>query len=163
MIYKRISATIILVKRKILLSFFVYLFFFTPFAYAANVRIQGKISDKSANPVGMGSIALIDQNGQTVAAAITDGTGRYDVSVPAGKYTITVSGPTGSTIEPVTLKEQVLNSDSQRDFTLATPQPKETATKKASIPYAPIVVVVLIIIVSIGIFIFLKRRKPTLV
>ena len=109
----------------------------------------------------MGSIVLVDGAGKTITAATTDGSGRYDITAPNGIYTITISGPQGSNITPTTLKDQVLSNDSQRDFALSTPQPAKAI--KSTIPYAAIAVVVLVIVTSVGIFLFLKRRKPTLV
>lgn len=148
-------------KRKILVSFFVYLLVFTPYVYAANIRIQGKVVDGANNPIGMGSIVLVDGAGKTITAATTDGSGRYDITAPNGIYTITISGPQGSNITPTTLKDQVLSNDSQRDFALSTPQPAKAI--KSTIPYAAIAVVVLVIVTSVGIFLFLKRRKPSVV
>lgn len=123
-------------KRKILVSFFVYLLVFTPYVYAANIRIQGKVVDGANNPIGMGSIVLVDGAGKTITAATTDGSGRYDITAPNGIYTITISGPQGSNITPTTLKDQVLSNDSQRDFALSTPQPAKAI--KSTIPYAAI-------------------------
>ncbi len=126
-------------------------------AFAADVLIKGKIIDAKEQPVGLSSIKFINQQGQSVADTSTDSNGAYSVIISQGTYTIEASGPADSKFKTTTLKDQALNSDTDKNIILST----GSLPAIGSLPWIPILIVAAIIVVII-IFFAVRRRGSSL-
>jgi hypothetical protein len=143
-----------IVKGLIVVLFF---FVFSAQAFAADVLITGKLTDSKSNPIGMGSVAFMDQQNKTVAASSTDSNGAYSVMIPQGTYSIEAAGPEGSNLPKATLKDQVFNSGTIKDIVLSA-EVKGATTR--AIPWLPIIIIAVIIAAVIG-FILIRRQNSS--
>ncbi|MGE5041915.1 MAG: carboxypeptidase-like regulatory domain-containing protein [Candidatus Levyibacteriota bacterium] len=145
--------------------FFLVLFLLsaTSPAFAADVKIAGKILDQKNNPVAPGIVLFVNAAGKTVAAANTDPLGYYEATVPAGTYTISAQGPKALGLEASEFKNKTLSSSSLLNFTLKAPE--TTATKKSNggIPVMYLLAGgIILVMVIIGVAFFVAKNKKTL-
>lgn len=131
-------------------------------AFAADSSLSGIISDEKNNPIKGGVLVFMDLSGKTVKAVVADLNGVYSTTIPQNTYTITVSGPTGSTLPSVKLEKQVISGSTTRNFTLSSPG--KTASKRPSISknlaiFLMIIGAIIAVGVPVIIIMFLKNRK----
>lgn len=129
---------------------------------AVEVKVTGKIFDQKNNPVTPGVIVFETSDGKTVAAATSDPSGYYELSVPQGTYTITAQGPKGLGLESLKFSNKTISSPTVLNFTLKTPE--SVLAKKAG-PGGNLKAIIAggiicgIILITVALFV-LKKKKP---
>lgn len=135
----------------------------TPVAFAADYRVSGRILDQKNNPVTQGAVVFSDASGRAVAAATSDISGMYDMTVPEGTYTITIQAPEGSGLNDTTLAGQAVNEVSVRDFILDGSKPV-VARKPSLIQRLTLFIVgtaAVFVIAGGGYIAWRSRKKPS--
>ena len=141
---------------------FLFLFFWLLInkpVFAEDFRVSGKILDQKNNPVTQGSIVFIDGTGKTIAAATTDTTGFYQISVVGGTYTITANGARGAGLQESALINKTISVPTVLNFTLHAPNiaVSQKPNLKKSFAYSTVFVIVLLLLIFVG-YIFYRRR-----
>jgi len=135
----------------------------THIAFAAGLTVSGKIFDQNKNPIPQGVVVFLDSSGKTVAAAKSDISGFYTISVPKGTYTLSVNGPKESKLEQATIKNRTITTSTTFDFTLQAPV--VPAANKSSL-IGKIVLgflgIALVIFVGIAAIILIRKKKQSL-
>lgn len=141
-----------------------FLILFPGHVFAADSQLSGTVMDDKSNPVAKGVLTFTNSSGKLIKAVIADLNGVYSTTIPADTYTISISGPTGSTLPIVTLDKQVLSGSTTRNFTIPAPlkkSAKPTIPKNLSILLV-IIFTILAIGVPVTIVLFFRRKKKTL-
>lgn len=150
-------------KKELVIAVALFLLF-AQNVFAKDISVSGRVIDNNNNPIVRSSL-VFSANGKTVKAALTDTGGNYTTIVPEGTYSITVNGPEGTKIQSTKLKDQLLTSDTVRNFTLAVSLPTKSEKKVLNSPlifYVLGILAVLSLIGGITFFVITKKKKQVL-
>lgn len=143
----------------------------TAFAVIANFHVTGLIQSSDGKVMPRSKVVFSDKDGKEVAESQSGPDGRYQALVPEGEYSVTVMAPQEEKLDNIVFKSQIIDADTNRDFTFITGSKsnpgiqKNASAQRFSLNVSNIIIVVVVLaLIIVGLLIgrtLLKKRKNT--